>query len=333
MLCCPRRTAERLWGGQCQSLYRRGVLGGGVTVYLPHKTLQPSLGPLPWATLTWTSIFIKHGVITWKKNLNMNILWQAVPHPGICSTEIFTPNEARGCSLWQWKQMFGTMYLLLGEQINMAYSYCGVPRCYKLLWWTYIFIGSIYCVCNFKKVDESFPSASSQSAKSHKKIFFKCIIESIWLKSQHHGGTWHVVMSVTVFKSLLWFPPWSPSLLFLSSILNRAHHIHSGLIILCSLKTLTLYPILTPAGWGPNVGRGPFCLRNFLSLHSHRLLPRCWAGRGDKRNGAAKTSLNPPCSSVPPALAELLISAPSCSCQDNPILLWFWIPSLGRQHA
>ena len=202
MLCCPRRTAERLWGGQCQSLYRRGVLGGGVTVYLPHKTLQPSLGPLPWATLTWTSIFIKHGVITWKKNLNMNILWQAVPHPGICSTEIFTPNEARGCSLWQWKQMFGTMYLLLGEQINMAYSYCGVPRCYKLLWWTYIFIGSIYCVCNFKKVDESFPSASSQSAKSHKKIFFKCIIESIWLKSQHHGGTWHVVMSVTVFKSL-----------------------------------------------------------------------------------------------------------------------------------
>lgn len=38
-----------------------------------------------------------------------------------------------------------------------------------------------------KKVDESFPSASSQLEKSHKKIFFSCIIESIWLKSQHQG--------------------------------------------------------------------------------------------------------------------------------------------------
>lgn len=27
--------------------------------------------------------------------LNMNILWQAIPHPGICSTEIFTPNDAK----------------------------------------------------------------------------------------------------------------------------------------------------------------------------------------------------------------------------------------------
>ena len=135
--------------------------------------------------------------------LNMNILGQAIPHPGICSTEIFTPNDARGCSLQQWKQRFGTMYLLLGEQINMAYPYCGVPRCYKFLWCTYIFTGSIYCFCNLKKVDESFPSASSQSEKSHKKIFFKCIIESIWLKSQPHGVvTWHVVMSVIVFKSL-----------------------------------------------------------------------------------------------------------------------------------
>ena len=146
--------------------------------------------------------------------LNMNILWQAIPHPGICSTEIFTPNDARGCSLQQWKQRFGAMYLLLGEQINMAYSYCGVPRCYKFLWCTYIFTGNIYCFCNLKKSWWVFSFCLISIRKKSPeniflfffcflKIFFKCIIESIWLKSQHHGVvTWHVVMSVTVFKSL-----------------------------------------------------------------------------------------------------------------------------------
>ena len=240
-------------------------------------------------------------------NLQRNSSWDRNSPCGICSTEIFTPNEARGCSLWQWKQMFGTMYLLLGEQINMAYSYCGVPRCYKLLWCTYIFIGSKYCVCNLNKVDESFPSASSQSAKSHKKIFFKCIIGSIWLKSQHHGV--HDMLSCLLRFSnhCLWFPLWSPSLLSLSSILNRAHHIHSGLIILCSSKTLTLYPILTPAGWGPNVGRGPFCLRNFLSLHTYRLLPQCW---GRKRRQEKWCSHNLPESS-------LFLSSPSSGWAPN----------------
>lgn len=111
----------------------------------------------------------------------------------------------------------------------------------------------------------------------------------------------------------LWYPLWNPSLLFLSSILNRAHHIHTGLIILCSSQTLTLYPILTPAGWGPNVGRGSFCLGNFLSLHSHRLLPQCW---GKKRRQEKWCSHNLPEST-------LFLSSPSSGWAPNPCSILF----------
>lgn len=107
----------------------------------------------------------------------------------------------------------------------------------------------------------------------------------------------------------LWFPLWNPSLLSLSSILNRAHHIHTALIIPFSSANSDLYPIPWPQQvgglmWGGHSASETSCCSTLTGS-----LPQCW-GRKRRIRGRVHSLLN---LSFIPQFPQPWLTTNSCS--------------------